>query len=69
MVADRAGRLVDDGVVGGAAILEREVEPGERDLEADHGRVEQAQRRLEQLLAGLVTLENDDRARIHRERL
>ena len=62
VLADRAGRLVHDLVVGGAAVLEREVEAGERELETDHVRIEQAERRLQQLLAGLVTFEDDDRA-------
>ena len=69
VVADRARRLVDDCVAGGAAVLERQVEAGERDVEADHGSIEKAQRGLQELLAGLVTLENDDRVGIHCGRL
>ena len=59
---------MDNPVVGGAAVLERQVEAGEIDLEADHVGCEHTQRGLQELLAGLVTLENNDRAGIHRGR-
>ena len=44
---NRAGRLVDDLVAGCAPVLEREVEPGETELDPDHGRIQQPQRRLQ----------------------
>ena len=61
VLAYRCRRLVDDGVLRRAPLLEREVESWELELHADHARSEDAQRLLEQLLACLVTLENDDR--------
>ena len=64
-LADRGRGLVDDRVVGRAAVLEREVVALEVDLEADHVGREHAQRLLEQLLPGLVALEHDDRPRVH----
>ena len=63
--ADRRGRLVDDAVFGRAPGLERQVEPRELELEPDHVGGEDAQRLLEQLLAGLVPFENDDRRGLH----
>ena len=51
--------LLADAVLGRAAILEREVEALQLDVEPDHVRVEHPQRLLEQLLAGLVALEHD----------
>ena len=60
-----ARRLVDDRVAGRAPALEREVEAGQVDLEADHVGGEHAQRLLEQLLPGLVALEHDDRLQLH----
>ena len=44
-------------------LLEREVEARERELDPEDVRLEDAERRLEQLLSGLVALENDDRPR------
>ena len=60
MLADRGGCLVDDSVLGGAAVLEREVVSGEVELDARHPGCENAQRLLEQLLAGLVAFEDHD---------
>ena len=62
VLADRPRRLVHDAVRGRAAVLEREVEARELELEPDHVRLQDAQRLLEQLLARLVALEDDDRA-------
>ena len=45
------------------ALLEREVEAVELDVEADDVGVEHAQRLLEQLLPGLVALQDGDRER------
>ena len=59
--ADRRRRLVDDPVVGLAAPLEREIEARELELDPDHVRSKHAEALLQQLLAGLVALEDDDR--------
>ena len=59
-LAHRGGGLGDDAVVGLAPVLEREVVALELELEAADVGVEHAQRLLEQLLAGLVALEDDD---------
>ena len=64
--ANRRGGLVDDAVLRLAPRGEREVEARQLELEPDHVRGENAQRFLEQLLAGLVALEHDDRAGLHR---
>ena len=61
MLADRGRGLVDDRVLRGAAVFDREVETRELELEPDHIRRQDAQRLLEQLLARLVALEDDDR--------
>ena len=61
MLADRRRRLVDDRVLRRAPVLEREVEARQLELEPDHVGREDAQGLLEQLLAGLVALEDDDR--------
>ena len=61
VLADRRGRLVHDLVLRRAAAVEREVEAEELEREADHVRRENAERLLEQLLPGLVPLEDDDR--------
>ena len=45
-------------------MLERQVEPLELELETEQRRVEQPQRLLEQLLTGLVALEDDDLDRL-----
>ena len=60
MLADRGRRLVDDGVLRLPARLEREVVARELELDPDHVRREHAERLLEQLLPGLVALEDDD---------
>ena len=62
---DGGGRLVDDLVPRLAAAPEREVVAREGELEPEDVRLEDAERRLEQLLSGLVALEDDDRAGIH----
>ena len=58
--------LVHDLVVRAPAGLEREVEARELELEADHVGREDADGLFEQLLPGLVPLEDGDRARVHR---
>src|SRR5207247_834567 len=60
LLADRRRRLVHDAVVGLAAPFEREVEAREVELDADHIELENAQALLQQLLPGLVALEDDD---------
>ena len=56
--ADRRRRVVDDGVLRGAAVREREVVARKLELDAgDVGR-EHAERLLEQLLPGVVALED-----------
>ena len=47
-------------VVGGAAALEGQVEALELQRQAEQVGVEHAERRLEELLAGLVALEHGD---------
>jgi hypothetical protein len=64
-LADRRGRLEDDPVLGGAARLERKVVARELELEPDDVRREDPQRLLEELLPGLVPLEDDDRRGLH----
>ena len=69
VLADGRGGLVHDAVVGLAAPLEREVEPRELELDADHVGREHAEALLQELLAGLVALEDDDRPLVaHRAR-
>ena len=60
VLADRRGRLRDHGVLRRAAVLEREVEALQLELDADHVGRERAQRFVEQLLPGLVALEDGD---------
>ena len=63
------GGLVHDAVVGLAAPLEREVEARELELDADHVGREHAEALLQELLPGLVALEDDDRPLVaHRAR-
>ena len=69
MIAHRAGRLVDDLVVGRAAILERQVEPVEAQIEAHDLGIQDPNRLLEQFLTGLVALENRDHQRLGHRRL
>ena len=54
---------------GRPPLLEREVEAGKLELEADDIRGEDAQRLLEQLLPGLVPLEDHDRPLGHSARV
>ena len=61
--AHRRGGLVDDLVAGLAALLEREVVAVELEREPDDVGVEHAEGLLEQLLPGLVALEDGDRQR------
>ena len=61
VLPDRGRRLVDDPVVGLTAAFEREIEARERELDADHVRLEHAKALLQQLLSRLVALEYDDR--------
>ena len=65
VLADGERCLVNDAVARGAAVREREVETRERELEADHVSIEETQGCFEELLAGVVALENDDCARLH----
>jgi hypothetical protein len=65
VLGDRAGGLVDDSVRGLAPLLERQVEARKLELQPEHLRLEHAQCGLEELLTCLITLEDDDRARIH----
>jgi hypothetical protein len=60
-LAHGRGRLVHDRVVRCAARLERQVVARQLDLQADHVGREHAQRFLQQLLPGLVAIEDDDR--------
>ena len=62
MLADRGGGLVDDAVRAsrGGCSSERS-KRAKRELDADHVGREHAQRLLQQLLSGLVALEDDDR--------
>ncbi len=59
------GRLVDDRVLRRSAIGEREVVAREVELGADDVRRNHAERFLEQLLPGLVSLQHDDRLPLH----
>ena len=61
VLLDRDCGLVHDAVLRRARDLEREVEARELELDSDHVRREDAQSLLEQLLAGLVAFEHDDR--------
>src|SRR5205085_3380118 len=65
VLANRSRRLVHDLVAGHAPRFEREVEPRQLELDADHVGGEDAQRLLEQLLARLVSLEDGDRGQLH----
>ena len=56
----RRRRRRHDLVVGLAPVVEREVVVLQLDLDPGHGGVEHPQRLLEQLLPGLVALEDDD---------
>jgi hypothetical protein len=53
---------VDDCILSGSTVLERQVEAGECNVEADDRSIEKAERGLQELLARLITLEDDDRA-------
>ena len=66
VLADRARRLEHDVVPGLAALCQRQIEARQRELDADDVGAQDTQRLLEQLLPGLVTLENDDCASGHR---
>ena len=63
-LAHRPGGLGDDLVGRGAPALEREVEALELYLHAEERRIEQPERLLEELLSGLVALEDDDLDRV-----
>jgi hypothetical protein len=65
VLPDRARRLVDDGVVRPPPGLEREVEAGELELEPDHVGSQDAQAFLQELLAGLVSVQHHDRLAVH----
>jgi len=59
------GRVVDDSVLGSTARLERKIESAELELDSDRIGSERADGLIEQLLAGLVSFEDDDRAGFH----
>ena len=61
VLANRGSRLVDDAVLRRPAVFQREVEARKLQLDADHLRREHAQAFFQELLAGLVALEDDDR--------
>ena len=65
MRGNGGGGLVHDLVAGAPPAVEGEVEPLERELEADHLGSEHADRLLEQVLTRLVALEHDDRPVAH----
>ena len=60
VLADRCGRLVDHAVGRSPSRLEREVEARELEVDPGHVRSKHAQRLVEELLACLVSFENDD---------
>jgi hypothetical protein len=68
MLPDRSRGLVHDGVVRLASRLEREIETGKLEREAGYIGCQNAQRLFEQFLPGFVSLEHDDRVRVHGER-
>ena len=51
--------LVDHGIGRASAVVERQIETHQLELEAQHRGVEDAQRFFEELLPCLVTLAND----------
>ena len=57
--------VVDDLVARGAAAFQGEVEAGQLELDPDDGGVEDAHGLLEQLLSGLVALEDHDGVGVH----
>ena len=59
----RFGRIEDYAVCRRTAVGEREIVPFERELEADDRSLKHAQSFQQQLLPGLVSLENDERWR------
>ena len=63
--SDCPRRLVHDAVARLAPTAERQVEARERQLDPDDFRVEDAESRFQQLLAGLVAFEHDDGPGIH----
>ncbi len=65
VLADRLRRLVHDPVVRRPPVLEREVEAWELELQPGDLRRQDAERFLEELLAGLVPFEHDDRFDLH----
>ncbi len=62
---ERPRGLVHDAVLRGPPVLQREVEAAQLQRQPDHLRVNHVQRLLEQLLAGLVALEDDYLQRLH----
>src|SRR5690606_23767536 len=60
-------RLQAHGVARRSPVLQREVEALDRDVRADHGRVEHPERLLEELLSRLVALQRDYADRGHGE--
>src|SRR5439155_13760263 len=62
--AHRLRRLVHDPVARRPAVLQRQVEPLEVERQLQHIGVQDAQGLLEQLLAGLVALQDSDAERI-----
>ena len=68
VLANRDSRLVDDAVLRRPAVFQREVEARKLQLDADHLRREHAQAFFQELLAGLVALEDDDRVLVPHRR-
>jgi hypothetical protein len=66
VLADGRRGVVHDLVLRLSALLQREVEARELELDADDVRRQHAKRLLEELLSGLVSLQNDDRLAVHR---
>ncbi len=64
MAHDGLGGLEDGPVAGAAAVLEREVVALDLERQPGDVRVEDAQRLLQQLLAGLVALHDDQGPRL-----
>lgn len=61
MLPDRSGGFVDNAIFGRAPALQREVEARKPELDADHVDGQDPKWLLQELLPGLVTLEDDDR--------
>ena len=56
----RGRGFVNNAVLRRASVLERKIEAKKVEANPDHFRLEDAQRLLQQLLAGLISFENDE---------